>query len=251
MMVIEQGVLQPSAENLHGRLRPVFAALVLLVFLFLLAGCASSRGGAIPYGVENLGQPDAPSLTSIEENYRIAPLDKLSVEVFQVKEFSGTYQVDLVGNIALPLIGSVRAVDLTSAELEARLTAKLSERYLQNPSVAVGVMEAAGSRITLEGAVKQPGLYPVYGRTTLLQVIAMGKGLEELANPKRVAIFRQIDGQRMAAAYDLTTIRTGEDPDPQIYRGDIIVVDGSKTRQAWMDTIRSLPLLTIFSPVPF
>lgn len=236
----------PAAQRVPGL---VLAGLA--VILLGLAGCTSSRGGSIPYGVQDFGQPDAPSLTAIEADYRIAPLDKLSIDVFQVKEFTGTYQVDLVGNIALPLIGNVRAVDLTASQLEEQLKAKLSERYLQNPSVAVGIMEAGGSRITLEGSVKQPGLYPVYGRTTLLQAIAMGKGLEDLANPKRVAIFRQIEGRRMAAAFDLTTIRRGEEPDPQIYRGDIIVVDGSKSRQAWMDTIRSIPLLSIFSPVPF
>lgn len=224
--------------------------IVLVAILLGLTGCASTRGGTISYAVKDFGKPDAPSLTTIEADYRIAPLDKLSVDVFQVKEFTGTYQVDLAGNIALPLIGNVRAIDLTAAQLEEQLKTKLSERYLQKPSVAVGILEAGGSRITLEGAVKQPGLYPVYGRTTLLQAIAMGKGLDEMANAKRVAIFRQIDGRRMAAAFDLTTIRKGVDADPQVYRGDIIVVDGSKARQAWMDTIRSIPLVSLFSPIP-
>ena len=236
----------PGGTSIQGPVLFLLAAVLLI-----LPGCTASRGGSIPYGVQDFGQPDAPSLTTIEEDYRIAPLDKLSVDVFQVKEFSGTYQVDLVGNIGLPLIGNIRAVDLTASQLEQRLKAKLSERYLQSPSVAVGIIETGGSRITLEGAFKQPGLYPVYGRTTLLQAISMGKGLEELANPKRVAIFRQIDGKRMAAAFDLTTIRKGEDPDPQVHPGDIIVVDGSKSRQAFTDVLRSIPLLSIFSPVPF
>ena len=77
----------------------------------------------------------------------------------------------------------------------------------------------------------------------------MARGLHELANPRRVAIFRQIDGQRMAAAFDLTTIRAGEDADPEVYRGDIIVVDGNSGRQAWLDVLRSLPVLSVFSPI--
>ena len=250
-MLSKQDLPVPAWKDTAVTSTRCLVPLLLAAVLLVLTGCASSRGGSIPYGVQDFGQPDAPSLTTVEEDYLIAPLDKLSVNVFQVKEFSGTYQVDLVGNIGLPLIGNIRAVDLTASQLEERLKAKLSERYLQSPSVAVGIMEAGGSRITLEGSFKQPGLYPIYGRTTLLQAISMGKGLEELANPKRVAIFRQIDGKRMAAAFDLTTIRKGEEPDPQVHRGDIIVVDGSKSRQAWTDVLRSLPLLSIFSQVTF
>ena len=193
-MMSEQGLTEPARRFPAGSSIPGVPLLLLAVIVLVLTGCASSRGGSIPYGVQDFGQPDAPSLTAIGEDYRIAPLDKLSVDVFEVKEFSGTYQVDLVGNISLPLIGKIRAVDLTASQLEGRLKAKLSERYLNGPSVAVGIIESGGSRITLEGSSKQPGLYPVFGRTTLLQAIAMGKGLEELANPKRVAIFRQIDG---------------------------------------------------------
>lgn len=228
---------------------PPFLVLGLTLLLLVLSGCTSSRGGGIPYAVEDFGVPDAPSLTALEEDYRIAPLDKLSVNVFQVAELTGQYQVDLTGNIALPLIGNVRAVDLSAVELEARLREVLAQKYLKNPTVAVGILEAGGSRITLEGSVKQPGLYPVFGKTSLIQAIAMAKGLDELANPKRVAIFRQIEGQRMAAAFDLTAIRAGKEPDPQIYRGDIIVVDGSKGRRAFMDILRAMPILSVFSPV--
>ena len=77
----------------------------------------------------------------------------------------------------------------------------------------------------------------------------MGGGLAEFANPKTVVVFRQVDGKRMAAAFDLTTIRKGEDPDPQVYRGDIIVVDGSNTKRAWRDVIQSVPLLGLFRPI--
>lgn len=236
--------------------RPAFTYKILLAIalaccMFFVSGCASSRGGSIPYSVQDFNQPDQPSALAIEEEYRIAPLDKVSVEVFQVKELSGTYQVDLTGRITLPLIGGIRAIDLTVIELETLVREKLAERYLKNPRVAVGILDAGGSKITVEGSVKQPGLYAVYGRTSLLQAIAMAKGVDEMGNAKRVAIFRQVKGERVAAAFDLTTIRQGKEPDPQVYRGDIIVVEGSKTRQAWMDAIRSLPVLSVFTPFAY
>jgi polysaccharide export outer membrane protein len=63
-----------------------------------------------------------------------------------------------------------------------------------------------------------------------------------------VAVFRTIDGQREAAAFDLTSIRRGEANDPAIYPGDIVVVDGSKIKEVERQVLASVPLLAIFKP---
>ncbi|WP_394729499.1 polysaccharide biosynthesis/export family protein [Altererythrobacter sp. GH1-8] len=224
---------------------------VVGAFLFMIAvtACTSSRGSDIPYDVAGFGEPDAPSATRLASDYRIAPLDKLSINVFQVKDLSGEYQVDLTGNIAMPLIGNIPAVDRTTQELQEELKVALSKKYLKDPDVTVGILEATGSTLTLEGSINKPGLYPAFGKLTLVQAVAMGGGLDEFANPKTVVVFRQVDGKRMAAAFDLTTIRKGEDPDPEVYRGDIIVVDGSNTKRAWRNVIQSVPLLGLFRPI--
>ena len=121
--------------------------------LLMVAGCADKRGGPIPYDVKTFGAPDAPTVVPLEQGYRIAPLDTLSVKVFKMPDLSGDYEVDLTGQIALPLVGSVRAVDLTTAELDDRLTAKLSEKYLQNPDISVGVKSSTRRNVTVDGAV--------------------------------------------------------------------------------------------------
>lgn len=216
-----------------------------------LASCASSRGGTISYETADFGPPDTISTIALDEDYRIAPLDKLKVNVFQVADLSGEYQVDLTGHIAMPLIGNVRAIDLTPPELQQKLAADLEEKYLKNPNVTVGVVESAGSNITVDGSVRAPGVFPVPGKATLVQAIAMARGTDDTANERRVAIFRQIDGQRMAAAFDLISIRRGEAEDPTVYRGDIIVVDGSSTRRAFRDFLRTVPLFNLFTPVAY
>lgn len=219
--------------------------------LLLLSGCAGTRGGPIPYNVENFGTPDAPSRLVLSEDYRISPLDKLKVTVFQVDDLSEVYQVDLAGNIAMPLIGNVKAVDLTTQELQNRLEARLSEKYLQNPDVSVSVTESTRNSVTVDGSVRQPGVYPVTGPVTLIQAIAMARGTDDAANPRRVAIFRQIQGQRMAAAFDLVSIRRGKNEDPKVYAGDIIVVDGSNIRAIQREILTALPVLSVFNPLSF
>lgn len=90
-MSSEQDLPVPAWKDMAVISTRGLVPLLLAAVLLVLTGCASSRGGSIPYGVQDFGQPDAPSLTTIEEDYRIAPLDKLSVDVFQVKEFSESF----------------------------------------------------------------------------------------------------------------------------------------------------------------
>jgi polysaccharide export outer membrane protein len=222
--------------------------LAIAALAVALSACASRRGGSIPYDVADFGAPDTQTAQVLDENYQIAPLDTLKINVFQVDDLSGDYEVDLTGRIAMPLIGSVKAVDMTTAQLKASLEAKLGESYLRDPDVTVGIAKSAGSNITVDGSVNTPGVYPVNGRITLVQAVAMARGTDPTANERRVAVFRQIDGQRMAAAFDLIDIRRGEAPDPVIYRGDIIIVDGSKTRAAFQEVLRSMPLVNVFVP---
>ncbi|MEE4316372.1 MAG: polysaccharide biosynthesis/export family protein [Erythrobacter sp.] len=243
---LERSVSQPAHPAF---LSPALILALLLLLATALSGCAS-RGGSIPYDVAEFGAPDPISQTALQDDYTIAPLDQLAIQVFQVNDLSGNYQVDLTGRITLPFIGSVRVVDLTADQLANELERRFAEQgYLKNPEIGVGVAESRGSVLTVEGSVKKPGVYPVIGRTTLIQAVAQAGGIDEFGNPKRVAIFRQIDGQRMAAAFDITSIRAGEAPDPEVFRGDIIVIDGNNVRRAWRDTIQSFPLFQVFSPL--
>jgi polysaccharide export outer membrane protein len=224
--------------------------LILLCLLssIALAGCAGKRGGPVPYNVENFSAPDAPVVATLEEDYKIAPLDTLKIAVFQVPDLSGDYEVDLTGNVMMPLIGSVKAVDKTTRQLQTELVQRLGAKYLQNPDVGVGVKTSTRRNVTVDGSVRQPGMYPVAGPMTLIQAIALARGTDETANPRRIAIFRQIGGQRMAAAFDLVNIRRGEAEDPKIYSGDIIVVDGSNVKAVQREVLQALPILSIFRP---
>ena len=221
--------------------------LPLLVAAAGLAGCGDKRGGPIPYS-QSFGVPDSPSIVPLEIGYKIAPMDTLNVKVFRMPDLTGDYEVDLTGQISLPLIGSVSAADLTTAQLDESLTRRLGEKYLENPDVSVGIKSSTRRSVTVDGSVNRAGSFPVNGPTTLMQAIAAAGGTGPDANPRRVAIFRQISGKRQAAAFDLTSIRRGEAEDPQVYAGDIVVIDGSSTKVFQKQLLNSLPLLSIFKP---
>lgn len=219
-----------------------------LALLAILAACADSRGGPIPYS-DTFAAPDAPSLQTLEAGYKIAPMDKLAIKVFKSEDISGDYDVDLAGHISLPLIGEVEAANLTTAQLDQKLTQKLGEKYLEHPDVSVSIKQSSGRLVTIDGAVRNGGSFPLAGNLTLMQAIALAHGTTEDANAHRVAIFRTIEGKRQAAAFDLVSIRRGQAHDPPVYAGDIIVVDGSSVRAMEKRLLQSIPLLAIFGPL--
>ncbi len=220
---------------------------LFLVFAALAVSACSTRGGPVPYDVQNFNPPDAPKPIDVSQDYHVAAQDVVTVSVYNVPEFSGDFTVDNLGRLHMPLLGAVAVQGLTSDEIAAEITKQLGSTYVQNPKVQIAVKELAGRRITVDGSVSQPGVYPIAGDISLIQSIAMARGTTDDANPRRVVVFRTINGQRMAAAFDLTDIRRGLKPDPIIYQNDIIVVDGSKTRKIFRDSLTTIPLLGLFA----
>jgi polysaccharide export outer membrane protein len=224
-------------------------ALILpaLALLSLLAACTDGPGGPIPYN-RSLGAPDLPTVVSLESDYRIAPADTVSVKVFKAPDMSGDYDVDLTGHISMPLVGEVEAANLTTSQLDERLTQKLGEKYLEHPDVSVGVKASAKRSVTVDGAVKQSGSFPLAGTTSLMQAVALAGGVSEDANAHRVAVFRTIGGTRQVAAFDLMAVRRGQAEDPKVYPGDIVVVDGSSIKAFQKQILSNIPLFAIFRP---
>jgi len=166
--------------------------------------------------------------------------------VFLAPELARTVQVDGAGQISLPLIGSLTASGLTSQQVSDEIAARLKGRFILEPQVTVLVKEAILQRITIDGAVEEPGVFPIAGRTTLLQGVAMAKGVHPVADLKNVMVLRTVNGRSMAARFDLAAIRSGKEPDPELYANDIVVVDTSRARRIVRDFAPLTPLISVF-----
>jgi len=227
---------------------------VLLIALIALTtvGCVGGAARRDPALVTAAQTIDPTSLMTASRpdvggDYRIGATDVLTVSVFQVPDLSfEEIRVDAAGNLQMPLIGSVQAAGLTPNELSRDVARRLSERYLRNPQVTVTVKEAASQKVTIDGAVTQPGVYEMRGRTTLLQAVAMARGPLKEADINSVAVFREVNGQRMVAVFDLAAIRNGQAEDPVILGDDVVVVDVSRLNALVRDAVQALPALAIF-----
>ena len=155
--------------------------------------------------------------------------------------------VNAAGTFNYPFVGEVAAAGKTPIELSRELEAGLGTRFIRNPQVVVGVVSSAAQRVTVDGQVVEPGVYEIAGTSSLVEAIARAKGLQFTGVDDEVIVFRNIDGQRFGAVFDLKQIREGKAPDPEILGGDRIVVGYSAVRGAYQDFLRAAPILNAFT----
>lgn len=199
-------------------------ALLVLGVLLTAAACAGARHGAsAPAGRSTAEAPGAgpapalapppavslaPPAAAAGGDYRIAPKDQLTIEVYGEKGLGGAVRVSETGTITLPFLGELPAAGLSPRELEEKIEAGLKGRYLLNPRVTVSVSEFRGRQIAVMGAVNQPGAYPLKTNyTTVLGAISEAKGVKDGAD--RIAYVlraRPRDGEPQPVTVDLDAL---------------------------------------------
>ncbi len=219
---------------------PILVRALLCALVLGLAACAGQPSGDAALDVASANfRSGAAGLSSAAspQDYLIGPQDLLKIEVFGIEALNRSVRVNSTGKIGLPLIGMVQAGGLTSEQLAADIGARLTQDYLQNPQVIIFIEEYTSQRVTVVGAVKKPGVYPVKGRTTLLQVVAGAEGPTSVANIRSVKVLRpQPDGTRKVMRFDLKAIRDGRTRDPEIRGEDVVQVDSSVVKDSVKQT---------------
>lgn len=223
-----------------------------LFLCLMLAACATSGGKKLGGGdatvqvVQSgaLPMPDRNDVVGEDRPYLIGPFDKLIIDVFGIEELAAReVQTDASGRISFPLAGVVEAAGRTPAEVEEVLEQRLRAAYVRNPQVTVNLKETVSQVVTVDGEVKEPGLYPVVGRMTLMRAVATAKGATEYSKLDDVVIFRTVKGQKMAGLYNLKAIRRGAYEDPEVFANDVVVVGDSSGRRLFKDGLQILPAL--------
>lgn len=236
---------------------PMHKLVIILALSSVLAGCSSSQlGGAGSVSdikvVESDVLPEPTRLDLFEQNrpYLIGPFDKLTIDVFGIEELSKQeVQTDAGGRISFPLAGIIEAAGKTPGELEEEIEGRLRGQYVRDPQVTVNLKETVSQVVTIDGQVREPGLYPVIGKMTLMRAVAVAKGTAEFAKLDDVVIFRTVNGQKMAALYNLKSIRRGLYNDPEVFANDVVVVGDSQARRLFKDALQVAP--TLLTPLVY
>ena len=121
-----------------------------------------------------LGAGLAATPAMAEDPYYLSPGDRVGITVFDLPDISGNYLIEPSGEVNLPLLGSIDVSSLTPKGLQADLTTRLGNGYLQNPIVNVRLSELRP--VTVVGAVRGAGRYTFVDGMTVETALALAGG---------------------------------------------------------------------------
>ena len=175
-----------------------------LVFGLLAMLCAGGQAIAQESAVKPAAAASSPSA-----GYTIGPADMLQINVWKEPDLTRDVTVRFDGMITVPLVGDVQAAGRTPGQLAESLAKSLA-RFVEVPRVTVAVGQANSARFYVVGQVGKSGEFPLSGRTTVLQGLALAGGFKEFAKPEGIVIVRQdqtvvpVNYKRIADGKDVT-----------------------------------------------
>ena len=161
----------------------------------------------------------------------ISPDDVLDVYVMDVAELSRQYRVNPAGKVVLPLLSDpLPAAGLTQTEFAKEVASQLRDKGLVTDAhIVVTIVSSRLKSVAITGAVKMPQIYPVFGKTTLLDVLSQAQGLADdagnVAIVSRGEIGEQATGQTTQSANIKKLLQDANPSDNiEIYPGDRVTV---------------------------
>jgi len=199
-----------------GRFHFRMAGLLLMGLAGLL--CAP---GASPAASEKANSPDNKADTKGRvdlgsqraEETLIYPNDLLFIQVFDVDQMTREYRVSDTGTLLFPLLAEpVRVAGLTPQQAAEVISQKCIEAgVLSRPQINVTIRESRVHAVAVAGAVKNPQVYPVFGRITLLDILLQAGGVADDAGSS-VTITRGEVSRRVLASEGGGAVEGGKSP---------------------------------------
>ena len=164
--------------------------------------------------------------TFAQMNPKIAERDQLNVTVWGFKEFSNKYPVGIDGMIDFPhpQIGRLKVSGLTVREAADLITRRLKEEnVLLSAQVTVELEQTPNKRITVNGAVRTPGIINYAGELTLFDALVKAGGrLPEAADD--VMVYRAAAPASSAEA--VTIERNARELESGVLSKNVVLQDG-------------------------
>ena len=195
--------------------------LIFVALILLLAHLAWAQDSA----QENGTHPKKMHVLYLSDDYVIGQGDLLEVFVWRNEQLSREVVVRPDGKISLPLLQDIQAEGFSVVQLKNQITRMLNE-HLDNPRVSVIIKAIHSYRVSVLGRVRNPGVYPISGKTTLAEAIALAGGFTEWADKGDITVVSNEGGEEKKVVINYKKIASGKDPSQNIVlkRGDIIIV---------------------------
>jgi protein involved in polysaccharide export with SLBB domain len=155
----------------------------------------------------------------------LGPGDVISVRVYGEDAMTGNHQIAPDGTINFPLLGTVQVGGLEPSAVAQKLQSELVERdLLRAPHVSVYVEDYASKRVSVVGAVANPGTFALVPGMTVVQAISMAGGFSSLADRDATVVTRRVDEEIIRYRVPVDRVTKGQAADIEVAAGDIIFV---------------------------
>lgn len=173
------------------------------------------------------------------QDYRVGPGDVLRITVYGHEDLSPTVTVEPDGTFVFPLLGTIKVVRATPAELARHLQGMLGKGLIRDPQVSVVVQDFRSQVVFAVGEVTRPGSYPLAGDTTVVEILARAGPLSPNAGSEVVVVRPKGRVARPVLPNDVSS--------PQ--EGEVIRVDMKEVRAGRLDkNLRLQANDTVFVP---
>ncbi|MBD2251275.1 SLBB domain-containing protein [Nostoc parmelioides] len=173
----------------------------------------------------------------VDTKYLLGGGDLIRVNVFEVPEYGGEYQIPPGGAINLPLIGSVSVQGFTTEQAADVITDRY-RRFLKRPQISVNLLSPRPINILVAGEVTRPGSYtlslqggagnnPGVQYPTVLAALTTAQGVTLAADVTQVKLRRKTSNstEQIVSLNLKELIQTGSSSqDITLRDGDVIVV---------------------------
>jgi len=157
--------------------------------------------------------------------YKISINDILTVVLSGTREDIIEARVNLDGTIIIPDIGSISVVGETFQDARQKLESIFKQSYV-GVSVFISLKEISAKKITITGAVVQPGTYIVNPFTTISTALAYSSGILDYASLRNITLIKPSGKKYVYDLYELL-IYGKRTSDQTIESGDTIIVPGT------------------------
>jgi polysaccharide biosynthesis/export protein len=155
-------------------------------------------------GARAAGEGSVSALRPADGVSALRPGDIVRLRIWREPDLSGDFPVDESGQIVFPKIGAI-VVEAVSADSLKRMLVSSYSAYLRDPAVEVTLLR----RVTILGAVRNPGLYPLDLTMTVSDAMAIAGGAAADGRADRVELRR--DGEKLTVDLSAQT-RLGDTP---------------------------------------
>jgi len=145
-------------DNLRRKYVSILPSGLAMAFSLLFSSVNPVNSSSIPSGVANYQKKAAGQNLS----YILGPGDRIQVDVFQLPQYGGQFDVSVNGSVNLPRVGTVYLQGATLEEASRIISAKYSSsRIIRQPLLTLTLIAPRPIRVGIAGEVIRSGSYTI------------------------------------------------------------------------------------------